>query len=327
MTLLYRDDRFLLHDTGAHPECAARIQRIHRRLDDSDLMSQVTLVDTVRASDKDLLNVHSADHLKAVRACADAGGGRIESDTVMSPDSADVAWRAAGTGVDAVRRVVAGEDRQALCLIRPPGHHALPDGPMGFCLLSNIAIAARSAVQTLELDRALIVDWDVHHGNGTQDVFYEDEQITFLSVHRFPFYPGTGRKWETGRGRGLGTTVNLPLEYGVTRSDYRSAFENALTAAADRCRPDLVLISAGFDAHAQDPIGSLGLETEDFEVLTELVQQVAATHADGRIVSLLEGGYHVDRLADCVELHLRTLCRPAPPDDQPPDGSSPTASP
>jgi acetoin utilization deacetylase AcuC-like enzyme len=159
----------------------------------------------------------------------------------------------------------------------------------------------------MQLNRVLIVDWDVHHGNGTQDVFYEDEQVTFFSAHRFPFYPGTGRKTETGRGAGLGTTFNLPVEFGISRRDFLSAFEAALTKAADRCRPELVLISAGFDAHAQDPIGSLGLETEDFEQLTKLVQQVAATHAKGRLVSLLEGGYNVQRLADCVELHLRTL--------------------
>jgi acetoin utilization deacetylase AcuC-like enzyme len=184
---------------------------------------------------------------------------------------------------------------------------------MGFCLLGNVAIAARTAVQRLGVNRVLIVDWDVHHGNGTQDVFYEDEQVTFFSAHRFPFYPGTGRKSETGRGKGLGTTVNLPMEFGVSRRDYLTAFEAALTAAADKAKPELVIISAGFDAHAQDPVGSLGLETEDFGPLTKLVQQVAATHADGRLISMLEGGYHVERLADCVELHLRTLLPPPAP--------------
>lgn len=311
MTLLYMDEKFLLHDTGDHPECPMRLKRVHARLQKSDLLSQVTQVETVRARDADLTAVHSADHLQAVREFVEAGGGRIESDTVVSPDSADVAWLAAGTGLDATKRVIAGDDRQALCLVRPPGHHALPDKPMGFCLLSNVSIAARAAVQQLGMNRVLIVDWDVHHGNGTQDVFYEDEQVTFFSAHRFPFYPGTGRKWETGRGPGLGTTVNLPLQFGVSRKEYVTAFENALTKAADACRPDVVFISAGFDAHAEDPIGSLGLQTEDFETLTKLVLQVADTHANGRVVSLLEGGYHVDRLADCVELHLRTLCAAA----------------
>ena len=307
MTLLYMDEKFLLHDTGQHPECAARLEHVHARLRDSKLLKKVTQVPIVRADDADLTRVHALEHLTTVRNLADAGGGRIDSDTVVSPDSADVAWLAAGTGVDAVARVIKGEDTQALCLVRPPGHHAVPNNAMGFCLLSNIAIAARTAVQRLGLNRVLIVDWDVHHGNGTQDTFYDDEQVTFFSAHRFPFYPGSGRKWETGRGKGLGKTVNLPLAFGVSRKGYLSAFEASLTKAADQCKPDLVLISAGFDAHAEDPIGSLGLQTEDFGVLTKLVQQVAKTHANGRLVSMLEGGYNVERLADCVELHLQSL--------------------
>ncbi len=307
MTLLYSDDRFLLHDTGNHPESAERLQRVHQKLQTSGVLQRVTSVPVVRAGDEDVLRIHTAEHISHVREVADAGGGRIEADTVVSPDSADVAWLAAGCGIDAVQRIIAGADRQALCLVRPPGHHARPASPMGFCLLSNVAIAARVAVQRFDLNRVLIVDWDVHHGNGTQDAFYEDEHVTFFSAHRFPFYPGTGRKSETGRGLGLGTIFNLPLEFGIGRPDYLAAFENTLTTAADKCRPELVIISAGFDAHDEDPIGSLGLQTEDFATLTKLVQQVAATHADGRLLSMLEGGYNVDRLADCVLLHLETL--------------------
>jgi acetoin utilization deacetylase AcuC-like enzyme len=312
MTLLYLDDRFLKHDTGAHPESPARLKAIRRRLESSGLLDHVVRPEFAAATDADVHRVHTARHTAALREAAAAGGGRVETDTVMSPESADVAWLAAGAAVDAVERVIRGEDKSALCLARPPGHHALPDGPMGFCLLANVAIAARVAVQRLGLNRVLIVDWDVHHGNGTQDVFYEDEHVGFFSSHRFPFYPGTGRKIETGRGAGLGTTFNLPLEYGIERREFLSAFESVLTKAADRIKPELVLLSAGFDAHAEDPVGSLSLETEDFEPLTRLVQQVADTHANGRLVSLLEGGYHVDRLAECVELHLRKLLsRPA----------------
>ncbi|MDG1896857.1 MAG: histone deacetylase [Fuerstiella sp.] len=307
MTLLYMDEQFLLHDTGNHPECAARLEHVHRNLKTSGLLSQVTQVPIQRARDADVLRVHTSDHLAAVRRLADEGGGRIDADTVVSPDSADIAWLAAGSGIDAVTRVMNQEDKQALCLVRPPGHHAVSDSAMGFCLLGNVAVAARTAVQRLGLKNVLIVDWDVHHGNGTQDAFYEDEHITFFSAHRFPFYPGTGRQSETGRGAGLGTVFNLPLRFGISRKDYLSAFENVLTAAADQCQPELVLISAGFDAHAEDPIGSLGLQTDDFAELTKLVMQVAATHAEGRLVSMLEGGYNVERLADCVELHIQTL--------------------
>ena len=203
MTLLYMDDKFLLHDTDRHPECAARLEHVHTKLKASDLLDRVTRAEILRADDADVLRIHSTEHIQKIRAYADAGGGRIESDTVVSPDSADVAWLAAGTGVDAVSRIVKGEQKQALCLVRPPGHHAVPDAPMGFCLLSNIAIAARTAIQKFGLNRVLIVDWDVHHGNGTQDAFYEDEQVTFFSAHRFPFYPGSGRKAESGRGKGL----------------------------------------------------------------------------------------------------------------------------
>lgn len=307
MTLLYMDDRFLLHETGRHPECPLRLKSIHRKLAESDLLSKVTRPVFAPAEDLDVLRVHSPEHIDNLRSIAASGGGRIETDTVMSAQSADIAWLASGAAIDAVQRVLTGDDRTAFCAVRPPGHHALPDHAMGFCLLANAAIAARTAVQRFGLSRVLVVDWDVHHGNGTQDVFYEDGQVGFFSAHRFPFYPGTGRKSETGRGAGLGTTFNLPLQYGISRKEYLSAFESMLTVAADHMKPELVILSAGFDAHAEDPVGSLGLQTEDFEPMTRLVQQVAATHANGRLVSLLEGGYNVDRLAECVELHLRTI--------------------
>lgn len=312
MTLLYRDDRFLNHRTGSHPECPQRLVSVYSRLDQTDLLQRCTVLKGMEAEDDDVRRVHSADHLLLIRDFANRGGGQIEVDTFMSPESADVAFLAAGTAVDAVTRVVNGDNKTALCLVRPPGHHAIPEGPMGFCLLGNAAIAARTAIQRLGLNRVLIVDWDVHHGNGTQDAFYEDSQVGFFSAHRFPFYPGTGRKSETGRGDGLGKTFNLPVEFGISRQDFLSAFESVLSRAADLMKPELVIVSAGFDAHADDPVGSLGLETEDFEQLTRMVLQVANTHCHGRLVSVLEGGYNVDRLADCVEVHLNTLLDNSP---------------
>ena len=307
MTLLYRDDRFLLHRTGSHPECPERLKSIHAMLQRSGLQNRCVLPEVLPADDADILRVHPEHHLRNIREFAADGGGRIEVDTVMSPESAAVATLAVGAAVDAVIRVVGGEDSTALCLVRPPGHHAVPESSMGFCLLGNAAIAARTAVQRLGLNRVLVVDWDVHHGNGTQDVFYEDAQVGFFSAHRFPFYPGTGRKSETGSGDGLGTTFNLPLEFGISRKDYLSAFETMLTRAADCMKHDLIIVSAGFDAHAEDPVGSLGLETEDFQSLTELVLQAAKTHCGGRLVSILEGGYNVERLAESVESHLKVL--------------------
>jgi acetoin utilization deacetylase AcuC-like enzyme len=176
---------------------------------------------------------------------------------------------------------------------------------MGFCLFNNIAIGARLAIDELALDRVLVIDWDVHHGNATQDTFYADEQVGFLSIHRWPFYPGTGDADETGTGAGLGTTVNLPTAFGTPRSEYIDSFRGAVERISDRLRPQLVLVSAGFDSHRDDPVGSLGLETEDFMELTRIVIDVAKVHAGGRIVSALEGGYNPSILAGCVELHLR----------------------
>jgi acetoin utilization deacetylase AcuC-like enzyme len=203
--------------------------------------------------------------------------------------------------------VLAGEAKQALCLVRPPGHHALRDAAMGFCLLNNVAIAARHARTVVDVDRVLIVDWDVHHGNGTQAAFWEDSQVAFLSIHRWPFYPGSGAADETGQGAGLGATVNLPVEFGTSRDRYLAQFARALETLAAKFKPQLVLLSAGFDAHREDPVGSLGLETEDFEYLTAAVLDTAAAHCEGRIVSVLEGGYNPQRLAECVEVHLAGL--------------------
>jgi acetoin utilization deacetylase AcuC-like enzyme len=237
------------------------------------------------------------------------GGGRLDPDTVVSAESFEVGLAAAGACVSAVDAVLRGDDKNALCLVRPPGHHATPTRSMGFCLFNNIALAAHHALTAHSLDRVLIVDWDVHHGNGTQDIFYADPRVLFFSIHRFGmgFYPGTGDADETGESAGLGYTLNAPLRYGTPRNDYRAAFRSALDKAADKIKPQLVLISAGFDAHARDPIGSLGLEVEDFVWLTQQVLDVAKSHCGGRLVSCLEGGYNLDVLAESVQAHLEEL--------------------
>jgi acetoin utilization deacetylase AcuC-like enzyme len=237
------------------------------------------------------------------------GGGRLDTDTLMSADSFQVALAAAGACVAAVDAVVAGHANNAICLVRPPGHHATPNESMGFCLFNNIALAARHARDKHGLSRILIVDWDVHHGNGTQDIFYEEPTVCFFSIHRYGngFYPGTGGADETGRGPGLGHIINAPVRYGTSRKEYLASFRAHLEKAAGKLKPELVLLSAGFDAHARDPIGSLGLETEDFITLTKEVLDVAKTHAQGRLVSCLEGGYDLTALADSVEAHLTIL--------------------
>jgi acetoin utilization deacetylase AcuC-like enzyme len=239
---------------------------------------------------------------------AEDGGGRLDPDTVVSPRSFEVALAAAGACASAVDAVLAGPQRTALCLVRPPGHHATPTRSMGFCLFNNVALAARRALKAHGLSRVLIVDWDVHHGNGTQDVFYADPAVMFFSIHRYGnFYPGTGAARETGTGPGLGYTLNAPIRYGTPRRQYQAAFTSALDQAAEKIKPELVLLSAGFDAHARDPIGSLGLEVEDFAELTSQVLEVARAHAGGRLVSCLEGGYHLEALAESVQAHLEGL--------------------
>ena len=311
MTLLYHDPIFQSHDTGSHPESARRLAAIEKRLADGQLLDQCQQPNCVSAEQSMIERVHDPDHIASVSEFARAGGGRMEVDTVVSPQSYDVAVRAAGTACDAVKRVVQGEATNALCLVRPPGHHALRDAPMGFCLFNNIAIAARAAIDEFHLNRVLVIDWDVHHGNGTQASFWTDPQVGFLSIHRFPFYPGTGDASETGSGDGLGSTLNLPVAFGTPIEDYLEQFETALTQFADKMRPELILLSAGFDAHRADPVGSLGLESEHFGELTRLVLAAADAHCGGRLVSILEGGYNPAMLAKCVETHLSGLLKSA----------------
>ncbi len=309
MTLLYTDPIFLEHDTGRHPENASRLVAIGQKLDESGLASRCRQPECVPLAETDIFELHDRSMMERVRQLTTHGGGHIDGDTVVSPRSLDAALVAAGTCVAATKSVLSGEDRRALCLVRPPGHHATPHRIMGFCLFNNIALAADHARKRHGLTKILVIDWDVHHGNGTQDIFYSDGDVFFLSIHRygFGFYPGTGAADETGTGEGLGRTKNMPIRYGTSRNDFHAAFRNALYDAADAIKPELVLVSAGFDAHAKDPIGSLGLETEDFTTLTKDVVEVANTHAGGRLVSCLEGGYNVGALAESVETHLKVL--------------------
>jgi acetoin utilization deacetylase AcuC-like enzyme len=307
MTLLYTSPVFLQHITGSHPEHPRRLTAVQSRLENSGLLLEVTQPTWPAATEVELERAHDPHYVEHLRKFAAAGGGSIEVDTVLSDRSYEVARLAAGAACDAVRRVITGEDRTALCLVRPPGHHARPHDAMGFCLFNNVALAAQAAITEQQLDRVLIVDWDVHHGNGTQEMFWEDGRVGFLSIHRWPFYPGTGDADETGAGRGLGWIANEPVEFGTPREQFHERFERAAIALAAKVRPQLVLVSAGFDAHREDPVGSLGLEVEDFARLTQTVLGLAREHAGGRIVSLLEGGYNPTRLAESVEVHLREL--------------------
>jgi acetoin utilization deacetylase AcuC-like enzyme len=309
MTQLYYDPVFLEHETGRHPENAERLRNIVKHLAQKGLDFKCERPSVEPVSLERLARVHRAEYVREVQDFSEGHGGHIEVDTVVSRGSYAAACKAAGAVCDAVQRLVKGVDSRALCLVRPPGHHALRSHAMGFCLFNNVAVAARMATAELGLDRVLVIDWDVHHGNGTQDAFWSDGQVGFMSIHRWPFYPGTGRADETGAGRGLGMIRNVPISFGTSREEYIRRFTDELEAIADKVRPQLVIISAGFDSHRHDPVGSLGLEVEDFATLTDRVMAVAATHAQGRVVSVLEGGYNVDILPLCVEAHLVALQR------------------
>ena len=307
MTQLYSHSSMQLHQTGRHPESPARLASIDERLqhglpggvERKDSWQPITL--------SRLERIHPAAYHQTVLETSLAGGGALDPDTILSEHSYQAACLAAGAVTDAVNQVLDGNDQNALCLVRPPGHHALANRAMGFCLFNNVAVAATFALEEWNLNRLLIVDWDVHHGNGTQDLFWTSSQVGFFSAHRWPFYPGSGSAEETGSGDGLGTTCNLPLAMGISRPAYLEEFERELVEFANRIQPELVLISAGFDCHRLDPVGSLGLESQDFADLTRLVQQVAASHCAGKIVSVLEGGYHLEALAESVDIHLAEL--------------------
>jgi acetoin utilization deacetylase AcuC-like enzyme len=307
MTLLCYDDVFLQHHTGNHPEQPQRLVATKKHLAQLELDSHCELPKWRPASDQQIARIHDLPYVQHIRDYARNGGGRIEADTVVSEASFDAAAKASGAVIHCVEQVVADRDNTALCLVRPPGHHARPKQPMGFCLFNHIAVGAKHATDALKLDRLLIVDWDVHHGNGTQESFYEIENIGFLSIHRWPFYPGSGSSAETGRGAGLGTTANVPMAFGTSPKDYRDALKRAVEAMAKKIKPQLILLSAGFDAHRLDPVGSLDLEVEDFVEMTQFLRNVAREYCDGKLVSMLEGGYNTDILPLCVEAHLREL--------------------
>ena len=309
MALLYTDPIFLEHETGRHPENPGRLRAIMARLEKAGLIQDCKKGSFQPLSEAALLSVHAPAVAARAKAMAEHGGGYLDPDTVVCPASFRVALWAAGACVAAVDEMMKGTDQRALCLVRPPGHHATPERSMGFCLFNNIALAAQHARSAHGLGRILIVDWDVHHGNGSQDIFFARPEVFFFSIHRYGngFYPGTGAHDESGTGPGLGYTRNVPLPFGTPREVYFDAFTQALEQSADKARPELVLISAGFDAHRNDPIGSLGLDTDDFRRLTELVLQIADVHCQGRVVSCLEGGYNLHALGESVDVHLETL--------------------
>lgn len=303
-TLLVTDDLFLEHvvPTG-HPERPDRLRAIWRALS-APRFDGLVGVRPQPVDDAVLATAHDPSYIAAIRAAVPAEGiHQIDPDTWLSPRSFEVATNAAGAGVRAVDGVFAGEAANAFCAIRPPGHHAEPAQAMGFCLFGNAVIAARHAQAKHGAERVAIVDWDVHHGNGTQAMVWDDPSILYASTHQMPLYPGTGSVSETG----TGNVVNAPLPPGASGVEFIDAFEARILPALNRFVPDLIVISAGFDAHWRDPLASLNLREADFAWATERLMEIADRHAAGRIVSLLEGGYDLQGLGDSVAAHVETL--------------------
>lgn len=309
-TALLLDRGFTAHDPGVHhPEAAIRITSLVDRLEASGLAAKAPSIEPREATEDELRLVHTAGYVQLVLREVDgqSSGQLSTGDTNYGPQSLSVSRSAVGGLLSAVDGVVSGTWDNAFCALRPPGHHATPDRGMGFCLFNNIAIAARYAQRKHGLKRVAIVDWDVHHGNGTQDCFYDDGSVFFFSSHQSPWYPGTGAKDETGSGSGRGTTMNFPLPAGSGFSEIGAALKGAFTRAMEDFKPELILVSAGFDSRIGDPLGQFTLTDAQFADLTRLLRDLATEHCSGRIVSALEGGYNPQGLAAAVESHVRTL--------------------
>jgi acetoin utilization deacetylase AcuC-like enzyme len=305
---VYHQD-YLQHDMGfGHPESPDRLLAIMARLEASGLLARVTRIDPIEASDEAITRVHTSAYLAQLKALAPREGrASLDPDTSMSPGSLRAAYVASGGAMAAADAIMAGRVDNAFCALRPPGHHAERDRAMGFCLFNNVAVATRHLQRRHGIGRVLIVDWDVHHGNGTQHTFYSDPSVLFFSTHQYPHYPGTGRATEQGEGQGEGLTVNVPMSSGEGDEEYREVFETILVPAADAFKPEFVMISAGFDAHRDDPLAGMTLTEEGYGVLSRIVLDIARRHCQGRVLSCLEGGYNLNALSASVERHVLAL--------------------
>jgi acetoin utilization deacetylase AcuC-like enzyme len=307
-TALVYDDICKCHAPSANRyECPGRYTAVMDALSKNSHFSELKRLDARPATDDEIRLCHRESYVELAEREIESGADKLSTgDTCVCHDSLTAARYAGGGACVGVDAVLGGEAKNAFCLVRPPGHHAGPDRGMGFCIFNNVGIAARYAQQKYGVGKVLIVDWDVHHGNGTQDIFYDDASVFYFSTHQRPWYPGTGAKDETGCGRGLGTTMNWPMKAGAGRADFLSAFY-ALAAEMDRFKPELVLISAGFDARHGDPKGKLELTDADYVDLTSLVLEMAQQHSEGRVVSVLEGGYSLPGLASAAAAHCGRL--------------------
>lgn len=304
---VYHPD-YLKHDPGLrHPERPERLTAIVNRLKESSYWEKLMHLEPLPATVEQVEYVHNRDYIEALRDFCARGGGFIGLDTVVSRDSFQAALLAAGGVIKAIDAVMAGEVQNAFAAVRPPGHHAFPDRAKGFCLFNNVAIGARYLQKEHNLEKVLIVDWDIHHGDGTHYFFYDDPTVFYFSIHEYPFYPGTGRAYETGSGKAVGYTLNVPVPFGTGVQEYIDVFQKKLKPIALKFNPNFVLISAGFDAHRDDPLSGIQLTSGDYGQFTDIVREIADQTCEGKIVSVLEGGYDFAALSESVLEHLRHL--------------------
>jgi len=299
--------QYLKHDTESHPENSGRLDAIQKTMELSNIYSHLHFPEPRRATDNELAENHDISHIKNVRDSCQNGVQSLDGDTYICTDSWDAAILSSGAGLTAIDQIISGELDNAFAAVRPPGHHAEKDRAMGFCLFNNVAIAARYAIKKHKLNRVCIFDWDVHHGNGTQHSFYSNSFVHYSSIHQYPFYPGTGDKNETGTGDGLGTTLNFPLNAFAGDSIYLDIIQNKLIPEIQNFKPELIIISAGFDAHEDDPLGQMKVSSDCYGQMTKMILKVADEVCDGRLLSMLEGGYNYKALADSVYKHVKIL--------------------
>jgi acetoin utilization deacetylase AcuC-like enzyme len=305
-TALFRSPRFAEHDEPSHVENQRRLKAIDAALELEGLLASNPQPSFTRATFEQLARVHEPQYIEALESAAQQGGGWIDGDTYMGPQSFEVAALAAGAAVAAVDSALSGESKQSFVLARPPGHHARPSIGMGFCLFDSIAVGAAYALAS-GLERVAIFDWDVHHGNGTQEIFWTSPHVYFSSIHQWPLYPGTGKASETGKDAGEGYTLNVPLPAGSGNEQYLQVLDETILPRFHEFEPELVMISAGFDCHRDDPLGSMRVDKEGFAAMTSRMLDVANQHAEGRIVLVLEGGYDPPALARSVVRTIQTL--------------------
>lgn len=307
VSLIY-DPIYRKHETGVHPENALRLESILKAIEKDESLSRRLVRSAPKpANHQDIARCHREELIYHLESLCIRGEPLVDVDTRISPESFEVAKLAAGAAITAIDAVMTEDGGRAFCVIRPPGHHATITNAMGFCLFNNAAIGARYAQEKYGVGRVLIIDWDVHHGNGTQEIFWTDPTVFYFSTHQYPYYPGTGSAGERGGGKGEGTTLNVPLSIGTSAREHRQAFRDAMRQIEQKFPPDLVIISAGFDSRRGDPLGGLMLEDDDFSEMTKEVLAVAEKHGAGRVVGLLEGGYNLELLGGSVKSHISAL--------------------